>query len=105
MSDVVIEEFHRESGRTTSTGALQVARFTCRVRGIVLVNVSLMRATDSTFFLISPMGSMVHGHTSGARIADHSLMLGILRIAVAEFIGINPKALPVPRKADARRRL
>ena len=85
MAEPVIEDFHLGHGRRGWHGVEQVARFTCRVRGIVLVNVSLMRAPDGELYLFNPLGRMELPLLTGARIVDEALTKRITRAAVARY--------------------
>lgn len=103
MADPIIEDFTLGHGRRGWYGVQQVARFTCRVRGIVLVNVSLMRAPDGELYLFNPISRMELNLQTGARIIDERLKKQITRAAIARYAESGGEVVQADSMLDYRR--
>lgn len=102
----VISDMRRVEPRPTSTGTLLVARFTCRVGGLLLLGVKLVRRFDGELSVSNVVtGGGLDAKARGVLIEDDQLRAAILAAAV-EVLNAMPamSALGAPPAADAPRR-
>ena len=100
----VITDMRRIEPRPNPSGTVLVARFACRVGGLKLLGVKLVRRSDGTLAVNNVVsGGGERGTARGVVFEDEGLRAVVLAAAAAVLGEVAPLDLSAPRRHRGRR--
>lgn len=104
MSEPVISDMRRVDKPPNEAGVVLLARFSCRVGGMLLVGVKLMRRQEGDLAVSNIVsGGGNSGTPRGVLIEDEGLRAAILAAATAALDAAPPEYTDSPRRHRRRR--